>query len=374
MQSKAVADWGAMEAVYIESVVAGEPAAQLFELNTSFIKHPLMNGLFYDLATLDELDFSEEKWNKAVKNLMTKGNSVYGMQTEKGEPGVGLIWNKRLFEEAGINPNLPYDLQASGEWTWSAFEDLCERLTRDVNCDGVVDVYATCSQGANTMTAFVVSGGSDYIVRDANGNLVNNLESDAVKDAINFAVELYNKGYEMPQPEGSNWDYFVSAFQQGKAAMQFHEEYVCRPEYQYGDEMEDEIGFVMPPKPDGAASNHSYVNNNVVVIPSCYDEETAGKIAFAYNVYTMASAAYEGKDYWKNEYYSHFSDTRAVNETIAKFMDGTSSKMLTQSLVPIEFGMDLLWYYPFTSIDPEEQIESITDSWNRIIAEVNQSY
>ncbi|MBR6536418.1 MAG: extracellular solute-binding protein [Lachnospiraceae bacterium] len=372
MQSKTVAGWGEMTDTCVNSITAGEPAAQLFELDYRFVAKPMANGLFYDLATLDELDFSEDKWSVAVKNLMTKGNSIYGMRAQKAEPRGGVVWNKRLFEEAGLDPDLPYDLQASGEWTWSKFEELCAKLTRDTNADGVTDIYATVSQGAATMTILVASSGADYFAKDANGNLVNNMGSKEVLDAINFAVDLYNKGYEMPQPADSQWDYFIPAFQEGKAAMQFNEEYVLQPTNIYGDDMEDVCGFVMPPKPDGAASYHSYVCDNITIIPSCYDAETAGNIAFAYNVYTMATPGYDDPDAWKEMYYNHFEEERGVDETIVMFNDGVSTHFLAQTLVPQDLGPDLLWQYPFANVTPADQVAAIKDSWDAILAEVNQ--
>jgi len=259
MQSKTVAGWGEMTDTCVNSITAGEPVAQLFDLDYRFVAKPMANGLFYDLATLDELDFEEDKWNVAVKNLMTKGDSIYGMRAGKSEPRGGLIWNKRLFEEAGLDPDLPYDLQASGDWTWSKFKELCEKLTRDTNNDGVTDIYATVSQGAATMGHLVASTGADYFGIDENGMIYNNMGSKEVLDALNFCVELYNAGYEMPTPEGANWDWFYAAFQEGKACMTFNEEYTCQPGQSYGDAMEDPVGFVMPPKPDNAANYSSYV-------------------------------------------------------------------------------------------------------------------
>lgn len=372
IQSKAVAGWGEMTDTCVNSITAGEPAAQIFELDYRFVAKPMANGLFYDLATLDELDFTEEKWSKAVMGLMTKGDSIYGMRAAKAEPRGGVIWNKRLFEEAGLDPNLPYDLQASGEWTWSKFEELCAKLTRDVNNDGVTDVYATVSQGAATMSILVASTGSDYFLKDENGMLTNNMGSKEVLDALNFAVDLYNKGYEMPQPEGSNWDWFIPAFREGKAAMQFNEEYNCQPGNNYGDQMEDPVGFVMPPKPDGAADYHSYVCDNISIIPSCYDAEMAGNIAFAYNVYTMATPGYDDPDDWKEQYYAHFEDERAVDETIVRFNDGKSTHFLNQTLISTDLGPDLLWQYPFANVTPADQVAAIKDSWDAIVAEANK--
>ncbi len=371
-----VAGWGDMVEAYIESVQEGTPIAQIFELDYRFVAEPMKKGLFYDLATLDELDFSEEKWNDSVRELMTVGGSIYGMNAGASEPAGGVIFNKRLFEEAGLDPNLPYDLQASGEWTWSKFEELCEILTRDTDGDGQTDVYATVSQGAATLQILVASTGSDFVRKDKEGMLYNNLQSEEVTMAMNFAVDLYRKGYEMPQPEDSDWDYFIPAFQEGKAAMQFSEVYRCSLGNVYGDCMEDYVGFVMPPKPDGTEDYHSYFCDNIVVIPSCYDEETAGNIAYAYNLYTEILKAEEGGEGWHEMYYSYFMDERAVDETIQYFVTGNCASQLKKPLVEgMEdiLGSMLLWHYPFENTTPEEQVKKISEEWNAIIAEVNQT-
>lgn len=59
----------------------------MFELDYRFISKPMSHGLFYDLATLEEFDFSEERWNDSVRALMTRGDSIYGMSPEANLPG-----------------------------------------------------------------------------------------------------------------------------------------------------------------------------------------------------------------------------------------------------------------------------------------------
>ena len=165
IEAKKVADPEEMQEVFISSVEAGEPAAQVFELDYRLIAKPLSKGLFYDLATLEELGISADdrerwdKWSDAVNEVMTKGKSIYGMRSEWMEPGGGIVFNKRLFKEAGLDPELPYELQASGEWTWSKFAEICEILTRDTDGDGQTDVYATCSDAADTLQCLVTSTG-----------------------------------------------------------------------------------------------------------------------------------------------------------------------------------------------------------------------
>lgn len=371
IQAKAVSDWGGMTDTCVNSIMENDPAAQIFNLDYRFVAQPMKNGLFYDLAKLSsDLDFSEDKWNVNVKWIMTKGSSIYGMRAEKSEPRGGVIWNKRLFEEAGLDPNLPYELQRNGEWTWSKFEDLCSKLTRDTNQDGVTDIYALCSQGACTIGCLVASIGQDWFALDASGKITNNCKNPDVLKALDFAVSLYNNGYDKPTPDGAAWDWFYPAFQAGEAAMIFDEEYRCQPGQLFGDAMADDVGFVMPPKPDGQAEYRSYVCDNICIIPSCYDAETASKIAFGYNVYTMNTPGYDDPDDWLSAYESHFNDEWAVEESIRYFNTDQVTFKIETLIADLNIGA-LVWSYPFSGSNPATRIDEIWDEWQATLDEYN---
>lgn len=373
ISTKKVADLEEMEELYINSVLEGKPAAQVFELDYRLLAKPLALGLLYDLATLEEFDFSNKyKWCGAVKEVMTKGDSVYGMRATQMEPGGGVLWNKRLFAEVGLDPDLPYDLQARGEWTWSKFEELCAILTRDTDRDGQTDVYATCSDGTDTLQCLVSSTGKDFFAVDEEGTIYNNCKDDDVLGAMKFAAGLYEKGYEMPAGEESDW--YISAFQDGKAAMQFGEEALCKSDAPYGENcMTDAVGFVLPPKPDGQEEYHSYVYGNVWVIPSCYDAEIAANIAFAYNLYTQQVPGYESlpEDYLDSYYFDFYRkgvyDERAVTETIQRYNYGETASFLTSYLVDGLDIRDLTKHYPFVDCTPEECVEQVWDFWQEVI-------
>ncbi len=373
---KKVADWDEMQEVFINSVAAGKPVAQVFELDYRFLAKPMSQGLFYDLATLEELGISlndrerKDKWSDAVTKVMTKGKSIYGMRAEWMEPGGGIIFNKRLFEEAGLDPDLLYDLQASGEWTWSKFEEICEILTRDTDGDGQTDVYATCSDGTDTLQCLVSSTGKDFIAVEKDGKIYNNCKDESVLGAMKFAAELYKKGYEMPKTSDGVSDWYISAFREGKAAMQFAEEDLCKPDAPYGENnMTDEIGFVVPPKPDGQEEYFTYVYGNVWVIPSCYDEETAADIAFAYDLYTNETPGYNDPASYQEPYYAHFEDERACDETLPYYNDKQkdTANFLTRYLVDGLDIRDLTKNYPFAEKTPEECVNEVWDSWQKLI-------
>lgn len=371
VSQKAVAGWGDMTDTCTNSILAGDPAAQVFILDQSFVAKPMSNGLFYDLATLDEFDFTEEKWNKQTIAMLTRGDSVYGVSTGRAEARGGLFWNKRMFEEAGLDPELPYELQASGEWTWSKFKEICAKLTRDTNGDGVTDIYAMANFGPDICKQFITSTGAQLInYNPETEKYENNSQCQEVLDALNFLKELGDAGYEMPAPADSQWDWFKQAFADGWFAMQFNETYMGG---QMWAKMEDDFGFVCCPKPDGYDGGyHSYFNENIVIIPSCYDAETASKIAFVYNLWSNPTPGYEEEGDWKSIYYPKFRDERAVDDTVAKFYEDGVSLTLNMALV---YGLDtgaLFYTYPFQTMTPAEKLEEIQNSWNTAINENNK--
>ena len=106
----------------------------------------------------------------------------------------------------------------------------------------------------------------------------------------------------------------------------------------------------------------------------CFDAETAGNIAYAYNLYTTPMKKYDDPEKWKWEFDS-YCDERAVNETLAYFQDGESVISMNQLLIDKfedVIGPDFLWMYPFKEVTPEEQLRKVSEEWDAIIAEVNQ--
>lgn len=329
----------------------------------------MRSGLMYDLSTLDCLDFTDEKWNATIMNLGTVGESVYTMRPEAAEPRKGIFFNKRLLTEAGVDPESIYDMQANGTWTWAAFEELCAKLTRDTDNDGVIDRYAMMSFSSHFMPAALVSNGVGFVMVDENGLYYNAAETDAFLEAANWVEDMVKK-YEMPTPEGANWDYFESAFKNAEVALQCHEDYFA------GNlaEMEDDFGFVMFPKPTEEDTYKWAPSDNVYCIPNCYDHDTAWKIAFAFDLFTETTPGYEDADEWKNDFYGKYRDDRAVDETIAMMRSNETQFVWYSDMVPgYDLGNQYLWsvYGINPSATPIEKAEEMRATWQAYLDDVN---
>lgn len=358
--------WADHPETFVNFATTGGDENYAFVLYTSSLGAPMASGLFYDLSTLDCLDFTADKWNAATTNLMTKGSSVYGMRAEESEPRGGIFFNKRLLEEAGVDPESIYNMQADGTWNWDAFNSLCEKLTRDTDNDGVIDTYAMTSFSVDYFKEVVASNNAKFVDVDADGNYFNATKSDEFLDSINWGQEMLKK-YEMPQPEGSEWNYAYTSFINAEAAM------IVTEEYKVGEfsAMADDFGFVMFPMGPNASTYYNVLDDNVVVIPACYDEERAWKIAFAYNLFTNPTPGYEEEDDWKSTYYTQFRDSRAVDETLQLMRTPENGVTWVLPLISgLSYGDICYNVYPCTQTGTEV-VESKWDQWQAYIDEAN---
>lgn len=366
-----LADYGAMQELFSTSVMAGNPDAHIYILEQAWTSQFLQNGLLYDLATLNNIDLTEEKWNQNTIELMRYGDKVYGLSVGISEPRNGVFWNKRLFQEAGLDPDLPYDLQASGEWTLDKVMELSKKLTRDVNNDGTIDTYATANFVEEVERCVMTAFGTRYVGRDANGKFYNEMTSPTFLEAAQWVTDLYKSGYVMPAPEGAGANWWVQAFIDAKVAITWAEQYKCG----WFANMPDDFGFVGIPKKDSNSPYRAYFRDNIVVMPSCFDTETAEKIAFAYNLFTNPTPGYEDdKDAWKEDYYPKFRDERGVDETLAMMFDG--SKEIINEFLPFVYGPNrfdfLIPVYEQQAQTPMEKIEELSLQWQTYIDDANR--
>lgn len=369
MKQVAVSDWDGMQETITTTIIAEDPAAQIFLMAPSWIAAPLANGLIYDLSTLDSLDFSDSKWIKNVTSVTTFGDSIYGMNAGIAEPKLGVFFNKRLFQEAGLDPNLPYDLQANGKWTWEEFEKICKVLTKDTNNDGITDTYAMASFSVDLFRGALTSNDARFIGKDADGKYYNATTEPNFLESIQWAVGLIEKGYEMPTPEDANWDWFVQAFPDAKVAMRVAEEYNTSGM----KEMEDDFGFVLFPKGPKSSDKYAvYFSDNIAVIPSCYDKETAEKIAFAFNLWTEPTPGYEDEDAWKDNYYTKFRDERAVDETLSMMYSDAVENNDYYGLISGLSAGDYIWDTYGLVNTPAEKIEEVSGLWKSLIEDANK--
>ncbi|ONI45384.1 hypothetical protein AN642_01630 [Epulopiscium sp. SCG-B10WGA-EpuloA2] len=206
---------------------------------------------------------------------MSKGDSYYGIG-EKSRPKKMIFFNKRLFEEAGLDPDLLYDLQASGEWTWDKFMEVSDSLTQDTDNDGVNDTYAIIMNAASFAEAVVFSNDGEYVGKDEEGNYFNGLESPETVAALEWVADYWKTDYDLVP---AHWNGHKELFLTGQAAMYMGDEWESVDFTQ--DQMVDDWGLVCFPKGPNAEHYQASYKDPGWVIPNTYTKEEAEDIAFA---------------------------------------------------------------------------------------------
>ncbi|MDR0375768.1 MAG: extracellular solute-binding protein [Treponema sp.] len=371
IREKNISSWEQMAQLAATSIMAGRPAASIFVLQPNWAMMLYNQKLLYPISDSKVIKFDSKKpveWNQDVIKAFTFGGKAYAFSVGYGtsQHANGVFFNKRLFREAGLNPNLPYDMQKAGTWTWNAFLDLCKRLTRDINNDGIKDTYAmTADLSTEMLDAIVASNGANYVDKDRSGKFVNATNRPEFLEALQFALRLNNEGVLMPRPEDSNWDWYRPMFHDGKVAMMVSQQYVA----QELRDMTDDWGFVLFPKGPRSKTYRYSSDENVMVIPSTFKSEEVEKILYAFQLWS--TPVDDDPDAWKDDQYNIYRDSRAVDETLAMIRDPMYGSMKYYLFIPgLERG-DIAWNMWFEGADPAQLVESVSQSWNALINEAN---
>ena len=324
------AGWDGHPAAVTDYLMSGGDDARILLVDGRSAFAGLAANLYADITKVPDIDWTKDKWNKAVLNAMPG----YSVRTGMPEPRHCIFQNKRVLQENGFDPDLPYDLQAKGEWTWEKFEELCAALTKDTDNDGIIDQYALSGYHQIFAWASVYSNGGTIVNVDSNGRYYLDM-SDNTMEAWEYTQRIF-LNYNKPATEGNNsWNYFMADFVNGETAFYSNEEYDAQANGLLND-MKDDWGMVcFPTGPKGDGKYFTMNNDHMLIIPSIYSQDKVNKILKIYDIVTDPVPGYDDPDSWKESYYAGFRDSRAVDETMQYMMD--NSKPYIDWLVP---GLD----------------------------------
>jgi ABC-type glycerol-3-phosphate transport system substrate-binding protein len=374
MRVRQIAGWGDMLDTVVTSVMAGKPAAHIILVQPDWAMALYKQGMLYpvsdskavDLKTSTGIPGKQVAYNQEVAALFTFGGKQYALGIGYGgsQHGAGVYFNKRLFREAGLDPNLPYDLQKNGQWTWDRFLTICKQLTRDRNNDGRIDTYAMPADlSTEILEQIVFSNGANFIAKNAQGQFVNATNRPEFIESLQFARRLKDEGVMMPRPEDSQWDWYWPMFHDGHVAM------MMEPEWRRGQmrDMTDDWGFVLFPKGPRARDYRMPNDENVFIIPSTFTPQQADSILVANNLWHIPVT-----DDWKSGTYPHFRDRRAVDETMALIRSGKNTAFRNSIMIPGLNRGEIAWNMWWYEGEPAQLVESVSQSWNALIAEANK--
>jgi hypothetical protein len=306
-------------------------------------------------------------YNAMMERLFTFNGKQYAFAIgEGGESwqGTFVFWNKRLLSEAGIDPDLPYNMQRDGTWTWANFDDLLRRTTRDLNNNGIIDIYGMpCDDPRTVMDAFIYGNNANYVTIDAQGKFHNATGRPEFIEAMQFYQKLVEQGYVKTRPDNAAWDWDFTEFFDGRVA------FLIAAEWRKGQmpEMADDYGCVLPPKGPRATNYRMSLTENLLVIPAFFTLQEVNAILTAIDLWeTPADTDWKQGQFWA------FRDRRAVEETMALTRDARNVTYRNYQLIPGFNTADLVWDLWVFKSNPSQLVEQITPRWNALIDEINR--
>lgn len=365
------ATWDSYPAALANFCIVGDTNENaIFAIDARSVIPGMRSDLFYDLSKITIVDWNASKWDRSTREIMSKGSKFYSMRYIVPEPRGGVFFNKRLLEECGIDPELPYDLQKAGKWNWEEFEKLLAACTKDLDNDGIMDIYGMANSSSEFMPLAAISNGMPMVGRDANGKYVNNMGTDNVLEAAAWAAHLA-QNYEMPQPEGSEWNWMYPAFINGQVVFQVDQQYHCNLNGDYSP-MTDDFGFVaFPYGPKSDGKYRTLHNDNFYILPSYYDDATAEKIVKAFDLWTEPTPGYDDEEAWKERFYTCFRDARAVDETLVYMTENPSPRYDT--LIPdINYMGDFIWVTYPGYVTPQQAYEDTKNFYDGLLKDANR--
>jgi ABC-type glycerol-3-phosphate transport system substrate-binding protein len=376
MVDKNIASWNEMAQIAATSIMAGRPAATIFVLQPDWALALYRQNLIYNVGSSKAVNWnatSPVEWNRSVTSAFTfrngRTNDAYAFAEGYGgsQHAAVVFFNKRLFREAGLAPDLLYDLQKSGQWTWAKFLEISRQLTRDINNNGIPDVYAMPADlSTEILDAFVSSNGAMYVDKDRNGNLFNVSNKPEFVEAVQFYMQLRDAGIMKPKPPGENtpWNWHIPEFNDGRVAMRIDQQYLATNDLR---NMKDEWGMVLPPKGPKAKNYVVFNDENVRVIPAKgFTPAQIDAIIWAYQAWATPP-----DDNWRLGEYPNYRDRRAVDETIALIRDQKLWQWKYHLHVPGLNRGGIAWEIWYHDGEPAQLIEKVSQNWNALIADAN---
>lgn len=126
-------DWGSIQD-YLVTSFETEDVPDIFHYESAAILDFGRRGYLTDLAPLISEDLSEDVADGAWASVTSEDGQIYGIPFLW--ESLITLYNKDLFEEAGVTPPTVDD-----PWTWDEMQAAAKQLTKDTDGDGTTDQY-----------------------------------------------------------------------------------------------------------------------------------------------------------------------------------------------------------------------------------------
>ena len=269
------------------SILAGEPDFDVYMVELGWGVPAVMNGLATDFrGVLDPSDplLSHEDVVMDYVNLTNGAVSLLSVKGAEDQVGATypLAFNLQMIQEANLED--PRDLVERGEWTWDKFREYCQILTRDIDGDGVTDVYGYGGWMGDFFPYFFMSNGTYVCATETE-----NLSSPEMGEVLSFLQDLFvtdKSAYPIPAENG--WDVCRWLYRDKKVAFTTTAAWILDSYKDYLEEPNLDFDMVFVDYPIGPSGNpetnsKKLANSNYWLIPAgIEDPELVYRVLRAY--------------------------------------------------------------------------------------------
>ena len=257
--------------------------------------------------------------NQSILNFTMSGENHYGFNNAVQSTG-GVYFNKRILEEAGLPGDLPFQLQASGNWTWEAFTNIARVVAASNTCeDSNRTIWPISSSNMHFIEMALASNGADYLTFDLeSGQFSDATHTDAFRETVEWVELLHTEMLALGRSD--MFDMFMHLdpldipwykFDNGYSAF-----FIFGFEIFDAIRLADDWGFVAFPKGPSVQNHYTWVTQNIYVIPYFFTPQEVDDIMFALQQW---NGPYTRNEDWINEALIDNRDPRSVTETMVNF-------------------------------------------------------
>lgn len=205
--------WNAAHDYLITAFETGD-VPDIFHFESSVIIDYAMRGYLTDLSPYISPEMKNDILDVAWATVTRPNGEVEGIPFLI--ESLVVIYNKRLFKEAGITPP-----EINHPWTWGDLRVAAKRLTKDSNGDGNIDQYGVgigLRNSANIIMNTSISFGGSFFKKEGNSFVVK--VQDEEKRLLQTLVDMIYKDKTVsPSSIGSTGAGMIPGFFSGKYAM-----------------------------------------------------------------------------------------------------------------------------------------------------------
>lgn len=292
----------------LEAAASSGNMPDIVTMHTNQIEWYVNGGVLAELEDLAEYDesFSYDNYEKGITELYTFGDKHYGVPKDKD--CVVLIYNKKLFDEAGM-------AYPTADWTWDDLEEVAEKLT---DKDKGIYGFNAYNNEQEAWGNFLYANGANFLNEDGSASGLDTPEAISAMEFFMGLNEKYSPSKEMQAETDA-----VTMFATGMVAMQT----IGNWQLSYftdNETIKDDFEIAMlPSTPDGKRSTVS--NGLALSVPADCKNMDAAKlfVAYAGSEKGMKEAAegpaipcYEGVDAVWAEAHSDLYDTDVILQSL----------------------------------------------------------